>query len=232
MNQLFAPRKIMLQIPSTPLRRPHSGTSSVIFEDKPHKKLIRRTLSYRQNRRHQSDSVTNNDVVFRKNLQSLKGLSNSAKVLNSENYVRPRRDEKRFNTITLRRKPNGGKNKRPVSLDLDAVARVLNAQWSDDFKVSLFNPNDKNLPPMAEADGATNDRGTLERNRISSGFKKSLRRKDTRKKLARHSAPLSLDNLKSPSLGEYLKGSWDNFFIKMTEKHSSTIRKYLLSRSI
>ena len=206
-------------MPGTPLRRPLNCASTVIHEEKPHKKLIKRTLSYRQIRRHQSDSAKDPATVKR-NLQSLKGLSNSAKVLNSDSFTYPRKAGNKFNTMRI--KTNVSKNKRPMSLDLDSVARVLNAEWSDDFKISLFKPDSTNL--SAEV-GAKDHFNTLPKKYGVDSFRKSLRRKDIRQKLSRHSAPLSIDNIKTPSFGGYLKDSWDTFLIKMTDKQPSDMRK-------
>ena len=208
-------------MPGTPLRKPISVSPTTLFEEKPHKKLIRRTLSYRQPRRPKSD-VVGSDCAIDTNLNIIKPLSNSARNLHTTEDIVPKIEKN--DLIAIKRPKAVAKPQRPMSLDLDAVARVLNANWTDDFKVALFHPSGEDFSVVPED-------GEIEKNDKMNGavgFKKSLKKKDIRKKLTLQNAfsPTSMENLKSPSLGGYIKESWDTLFTKMTERHSTDMREF------
>ena len=201
-------------MPSTPLRKPVNDATAAMLDEKPHKKLIR-TLSYRQARR----SLSEAEFALDSNLNFVKPISNSARSLHcaSQNdEVQVPKIDKLDNLTFGRRKKEPKKSQRPMSLDLDAVARVLNADWSDDFKVALFHSNDEDLLTISE---------TADSDGKKSAFKRSFKRKNFRKLALHPITPTSADSLKSPSIGGYIRDSWDSLLTKMTEKHSSDLRK-------
>ena len=217
---------LLKSMPSTPLRKPISVSPTIMYDEKPHKKLIRRTLSYKQIRR----SMPEAEFVIDNNLNSLKPLSNSAKNLryishNDELKV-PKNEQKFSSSLTKKPKENK-KPQRPMSLDLDAVARVLNANWTDDFKVALFHPTNEDFMNVSES--ADSDSKKSDKLNGATGFKKSFKKKNLRKLTLHSITPTSADSLKSPSIGGYIRDSWDSLLTKVTERHSSDLRKYELT---
>ena len=219
-------------MPGTPKRKPTTATAAVtVFDDKPHKKLIRRTLSYKQLRRRQSET-TDQEFTIARNLLSNKTLSNSVK--NVSKIVTDKQELKNRKNETggvVKRSKTTRTTQRPVSLDLDAVTRVLNADWSDDFKVALFNPKQCDFSPLVG--GEYKELHLLKPNSVkangNAGFKKSLRLKDKRKKLSlvSLSTDIEVESMRSPSIGGYLKESWDSLLTKVTDRNSSDMRKYM-----